>query len=40
MGLPGPRGSPGDTSLSGPKTLTIYKGDKVTQQRKGRSEGF
>lgn len=34
MGLPGPSGTPGDGSLRSEKTLTIYKGDKVTRQGK------
>lgn len=38
MGLPGPSGTPGDGSLRSEKTLTIYKGDKVTQQGKDRKE--
>lgn len=37
MGLPGPSGTPGDGSLRSEQTLTIYKGDKVTQQGKARS---
>lgn len=39
VGLPGPSGTPGDGSLRSEKTLTIYKGDKVTQQGKDRNEG-
>lgn len=39
VGLPGPSGTPGDGSLRSEKTLTIYKGDKVTQQGKDRREG-
>lgn len=39
VGLPGPSGTPGDGSLRSEKTLTIYKGDKVTQQGKARSRG-
>lgn len=38
VGLPGPSGTPGDGSLRSEKTLTIYKGDKVTQQGKDREE--
>lgn len=38
VGLPGPSGTPGDGSLRSEKTLTIYKGDKVTQQGKDRNE--
>lgn len=38
VGLPGPSGTPGDGSLRSEKTLTIYKGDKVTQQGKDRKE--
>ncbi len=37
VGLPGPSGTPGDGSLRSEQTLTIYKGDKVTQQGKARS---
>ncbi len=37
LGLPGPSGTPGDGSLRSEQTLTIYKGDKVTQQGKARS---
>lgn len=37
VGLPGPSGTPGDGSLRSTQTLTIYKGDKVTQQGKARS---
>lgn len=37
MGLPGPSGTPGDGSLRSEQTLTIYKGDKVTEQGKARS---
>lgn len=40
VGLPGPSGTPGDESLRGEQTLTIYKGDKVTQQGKERSRGY
>lgn len=39
VGLPGPSGTPGDGSLRSEQTLTIYKGDQVTQQVKGRSWG-
>lgn len=38
VGLPGPSGTPGDGSLRSEKTLTIYKGDKVTQQGKDRNK--
>lgn len=37
MGLPGPSGAPGSGSLTAPKILTIYKGDKVTAVREGAS---
>lgn len=36
-GLPGPSGTPGDGSLRSEITITIYKGEKVTQQGKTRS---
>lgn len=39
VGLPGPSGTPGDGSLRSEKILTIYKGEKVTEQGKDRSEG-
>ncbi len=34
VGLPGPSGTPGDGSLTSEQTLTIYKGDKVTRQKR------
>ena len=40
MGLPGPSGTPGAGSLSGEQTLTIYKGDKVTQRGRKKVVAF